>query len=86
MNKMKELIEDYKRRLETINNMIDVERDEIALGRLKTKRGMIRSFIVDLERLHDQSNNAESMQSQSKPTTEESGQATRQATGQADEH
>lgn len=49
---MEQLLEDYKRKLETIKQMIadDNGESESILERLKTKLGMIRSFIVDIER------------------------------------
>jgi hypothetical protein len=49
---METLLEDYKRKLNTITQMItdDNGKSESTLNRLKTKQGMIRSFIVDIER------------------------------------
>jgi hypothetical protein len=51
---MEQLLEDYKRKFETIKQMIadadDEGESESTMQRLKTKKGMIASFIVDIER------------------------------------
>lgn len=49
---MKELLEDYRRRLKTVNEMIANTKadDSITLERLNTKAGDYRTFIVELER------------------------------------
>jgi hypothetical protein len=54
---MKELIEDYKRRLASITEMIELEEKSgenaniQTLERLKTKRGCYNTIITELERL-----------------------------------
>ena len=49
---METLLEDYKRKLETIKQMItdDNGESESTTERLKVKKGMIASFIVDIHR------------------------------------
>lgn len=54
---MEEIIEDYKRKINELNDMIKSENyhggDGInrKLDRLKCKRGCYRAFVVELERL-----------------------------------
>ena len=55
-NIMKQLIEDYKRRLKTVGEIIDATsntgsiNDQKKLERLMTKQGMINTIIAELER------------------------------------
>jgi hypothetical protein len=56
-----DLIEDYERRLENINRMIDVLKDEEqtdtvkkTLERYRTKRGCYRTFIAEIKNLEDE--------------------------------
>jgi hypothetical protein len=54
---MKELIDDYRRRLRTISTMLDNEEesgknaDLLTLERLKTKKGCFNTILTELERL-----------------------------------
>jgi hypothetical protein len=52
---MRQLLEDYKRRLKTINEeltrAINEDDDISKIARLTTKRGCYRTFITELERL-----------------------------------
>jgi len=59
---MEQLLDDYKRKLETIKQMIadDNGESESTLERLKIKQGMIRSFIVDIERAMADANTGDS--------------------------
>lgn len=51
--KIKVVIDDYKRRVKTINDMLTSKenRKEPNLTRLRTKWGCYNTFIVELERL-----------------------------------
>lgn len=44
------LIDDYQRRIKTINHMIEKTCDVVTLLRLETKASCYRTFIVELER------------------------------------
>jgi hypothetical protein len=52
---MKELLEDYKRRLKTLNEELRISVDEavdvVKITRLTIKRGCYRTFIAELERI-----------------------------------
>jgi hypothetical protein len=61
---MNELIEDYKRRVKSVNEMIELEEKAgtdttnlMTLVRLKTKKGCYNAVITELERLAAQSAN-----------------------------
>jgi len=57
---MDKLLEDYKRKLKTANELLqDAETPEQIL-RITTKIGMIRSFIVDIERAMADANTGDS--------------------------
>lgn len=45
---MKELIEDYKRKVKSCDKLIALTTDEKTLERLKIKRGCYNSFVVEL--------------------------------------
>ena len=48
---MNELIEDYQRKINTINELLkDSSNSEETISRLKTKAGCYRSFLTDLKR------------------------------------
>ena len=59
-NIMKQLIEDYKRRLKTVGEIIDTTsntgsiNDQKKLERLMTKQGMINTIIAELEREYNE--------------------------------
>lgn len=56
MNTIKSLIEDYKRRLETVNQMLETNQDSGSINdtkkfeRLRTKASEFRTIIAELER------------------------------------
>lgn len=60
---VKELIEDYKRRLKTVDDMLLTEKnsgsinDEKKFERLRTKAGEYRSIITDLEKISEPDEN-----------------------------
>ena len=51
MKQIKLLIEDYKRRLDTANNMLKECDNKESKERITTKASCYRTFIVELERL-----------------------------------
>ena len=47
---IKILIEDYERRITTINKLIDKEQSLLAKNRLETKRDCYRTFLSELQK------------------------------------
>lgn len=54
---MEELLEDYKRRLTTIIQMIEDDKMGMNLLRLETKKGCYQTFIAELQREINKNNN-----------------------------
>ena len=48
---LKQLIEDYKRRIDTVNILITKAKDEETVKRLIIKRGCFRTFLTELKRI-----------------------------------
>lgn len=54
--KLDQLIEDYKRRLEAMRELIKENQGKMAQGRLQAKAGCYRTFISELEKVKQEQN------------------------------